>query len=251
MASKPHRNRLLARLSPKEFDALRPHLAALDLPLRFVLERPGRNIEHVYFPEAGIASVVATQKNGTNVEVGLIGCEGMSGVAVTLGNHQSPNETYMQVAGEGQRIAADTLRAIAAKNPGVQKTMLRYVQAFLTQASHTAICNARSRIDERLARWILMAHDRVAGPTIPLTHEFIALMLGVRRAGVTETLRVLVTKGSREIGSRRNHGARPQGAGADRGRCLRRAGGRVPPAIRQMKLRKMKDPGCDCSGVFV
>ncbi len=190
MASKPQRNLLLARLAPKDLEALRPHLVALDLPLRFALEKPGRAIENVFFPETGIASVVAIQSNDTRVEVGLIGCEGMSGVAVILGNHQSPNETYMQVAGDGQRIATETLRAIAAKNPGMQKIFLKYVQAFMTQTTHTAICNARNHLDERLARWILMAHDRVARTTIPLTHEFLALMLGVRRAGVTQTLRL-------------------------------------------------------------
>jgi hypothetical protein len=119
----------------------------------------------------------------------------MTGLAVVLGNHQTPNTTYIQLAGAGQRIAADALRAVAAKHPGVQKTMLKYVQAFLLQASHTAISNARNRLDERLARWILMAHDRMSGATVLLTHEFLALMLAVRRAGITEALQNLVTRG--------------------------------------------------------
>jgi len=194
MASKP-RNRLLARLAPKDFDALRPHLEAVELPLRLMLERPGRSIENVFFPDTGVASVVATQTNKTEVEVGLIGCEGMTGLPVVLGNHQTPNTTYIQIAGAGQRIATDALRAAMAKNPGMQKTMLKYVQAFLIQASHTAIANAHNRLDERLARWILMGHDRATGSTIPLTHEFLSLMLGVRRAGVTQALQALVKRG--------------------------------------------------------
>src|SRR6185503_2221776 len=195
MASNPRQNRLLARLAPKDFDALRPHLQAVDLPLRLELEKPGRRIENVYFFETGIASVVAVSLKNKRVEVGLIGCEGMSGIAVVLGNHQTPNSTYMQLGGAGHRMSADALRDAMAKNAGLQIVFLKYVQAFLVQTSHTAICNARSRLDERLARWILMAHDRATGSTIPLTHEFLALMLGVRRAGVTETLQTLVSQG--------------------------------------------------------
>jgi CRP-like cAMP-binding protein len=195
MAPSPQKNRLLARLAPKDFDALRPHLEAVDLPLRRVFEKPQRKIEEVVFPETGIVSVVAVQANETRVEVGLIGCEGMSGIAVVLGNHQSPNETYVQVRGTGQRISAGALRGAVAKSAGLREVMLKYVQAFLTQTAHTAICNARNHIDQRLARWILMAHDRTSDDTIPLTHEFLSLMLGVRRAGVTQALNALVKKG--------------------------------------------------------
>jgi CRP-like cAMP-binding protein len=195
MAPNPQRNRLLARLAPKDLAVLRPHLAPIDLPLRTVLERPGRTIDYVYFPESGIASVVATQANDIRVEVGLIGSEGMTGLAILLGDRQTPNTTYMQLAGAGQRMTADALRSVMARNAGLQAVMLKYVQAFLIQVSHTAISNAHSHIDERLARWILMAHDRATGATILLTHEFLSLMLAVRRAGVTEALKTLVTQG--------------------------------------------------------
>src|SRR5215212_4070131 len=191
MAPNPKNNRLLARLAAKDFDALSPHLEALELPVRFDMEKPSRPIEHVYFPETGMASVVAIQPNDKRVEVGLIGSEGMSGLAILLGNHQSPNSTYIQVAGRGHRMTADALRSVTAKNAGMQMTMLKYVQVFLIQTSHTAICNARSHLDQRLARWILMAHDRAHGDTILLTHEFLSLMLGVRRAGVTQAVSAL------------------------------------------------------------
>ena len=92
-------------------------------------------------------------------------------------------------------MSSDALRSVTAKNVGVQTTLLKYVQAFLIQTSHTAICNARSHLEQRLARWVLMAHDRVGDATIALTHEFLALMLGVRRAGVTEALQALVQQG--------------------------------------------------------
>jgi CRP-like cAMP-binding protein len=141
--------------------------------------------------DAGIASVVAIQADETQVEVGLIGPEGMSGTAVVLGGDQSPHSTYIQVAGEAQWIKADQLRKAMRASDSLQALLLKYVQVFMAQTTHTAIANARARIDRRLARWILMAQDRTGNKVLPLTHEFLALMLGVRRAGVTETLQIL------------------------------------------------------------
>ena len=194
MVPDPRKNRLLARLIPKDLDALRPLLQAVDLPLRFELEKPGRRIDSVYFIETGIASMVAIQSNGTRAEVGLIGFEGMSGVSVVLGDHQTPKSIDMQVAGVGHRISSGALRAAMAKNAELQATLLKYVQAFMVQTAYTSICNARALLDERLARWILMAHDRVSDDRIPLTHELRALMLGVRRASVTEAIQALVKR---------------------------------------------------------
>ena len=141
--------------------------------------------------EAGIASVVAVQSDETRVEVGLIGREGMSGVAVVLGGNQSPHATYIQVSGEGQRITAKELRKAMNASQTLHSLLLKFVQAFMVQTAHTAIANARAHIDQRLARWILMAHDRTGDNTLPLTHEFLSLMLGVRRAGVSEALQSL------------------------------------------------------------
>jgi CRP-like cAMP-binding protein len=189
------RNRLLAALPRKDLELLRPNLRAVDLPVRLVLEGRAKPIEYIYFLEAGIASVVAVQSHQTQVEVGLIGFEGMTGLPVILGNHQTPNTTYMQVSGEGLRIPSAEVRKAVTKSSGLHKTLLKFAQAFIVQTSHTAIANAHARLEERLARWILMAHDRVGKPTIPLTHEFLSLMLGVRRAGVTETLHALSSQG--------------------------------------------------------
>jgi CRP-like cAMP-binding protein len=185
------RNRLLAALAPADFELLQSRLETVPLKLRQELERPNRAIDDVYFPDIGIASVVAVQSNDTRVEVGLIGCEGMTGTAVVLGNDRSPHETYMQVAGEGQRISAPKLREAMRASESLHGVLLRYVQVFMVQTAHTAIANARAKLDARLARWLLMAHDRVRHNTLPLTHEFLALMLGVRRAGVTEALHSL------------------------------------------------------------
>jgi len=141
--------------------------------------------------DAGIASVVAVQAHETQVEVGLVGCEGMTGSAVVLGGDQSPHSTYIQVAGEAQSIKADELRNAMRASESLRTLLLKYVQVFMVQTAHTAIANARAHIDQRLARWILMAHDRTRDKALPLSHEFLALMLGVRRPGVTEALQSL------------------------------------------------------------
>jgi CRP-like cAMP-binding protein len=188
-------NRLLSRASPDDRNLLQPHLEPITLPVRFDMERPHTPIEYVYFMDDGIASVVAEQGNETRVEVGLIGCEGVTGCAIVLGDDRSPHATYVQVAGEGRRIKSDALRAAMKASGSLSALLLKYVQAFHVQTAHTAIANARARIDERLARWILMADDRVRGHRLQLTHEFLALMLGVRRAGVTEALHSLSREG--------------------------------------------------------
>jgi CRP-like cAMP-binding protein len=189
-AIRPH-NKMLAALSSKDLALLTPHLRELPLPLRYELERPGRRIENVYFIESGIASVVAEQSDEVLAEVGLIGCEGMSGMAILLGADPTPHSTYMQVAGEGQKISTKDFRGALKASDTMRDIFLKYVHVFMMQTSQTAITNSRRSLTQRLARWILMAHDRSRDNTIPLTHEFLSLMLGVRRAGVTETLQIL------------------------------------------------------------
>jgi len=184
-------NQLLAALSPSDFALLQPHLRPTTLAILKDLEIPDRRIDSVYFMESGIASVVAVQSNATRVEVGLIGPEGMSGIAVVLGGDQSPLSTYIQVAGKGQRLPVHELREAMITSDSLRGLLLKFTQVFMAQTAHTAIANARAHIDQRLARWILMAHDRTRNPTLPLTHAFLSLMLGVRRAGVTEALQSL------------------------------------------------------------
>jgi CRP-like cAMP-binding protein len=189
-------------MSAADLALLMPHLRPMTMMLLKEMERPNRRIESVYFMETGIASVVAVQSDKTQVEVGLIGREGMSGTAVVLGSDQSPHSTYIQVAGGGQRIAANELRKAMDASVSLRALLLKFVQAFTVQTAHTAIANARAHIDQRLARWILMAHDRIGGNMLPLKHEFLALMLGVRRAGVTEAIQSL--KRQKLIDSGRN-----------------------------------------------
>jgi CRP-like cAMP-binding protein len=158
------------------------------------LEEPNKSIREVYFPDTGVASVVAINPDGTKVEAGVIGCEGMTGVAVVLGDKQSPHSTYIQVAGRGMRISTGDLRSAMQMSGTLRSLLLRYVQTFAVQTAHTAIANARATLSQRLARWLLMAHDRVAHDKVPLTHEFLSLMMGVRRAGVTEALHELTRR---------------------------------------------------------
>jgi CRP-like cAMP-binding protein len=189
------RNKLLSCLSKSDFNLLEPHLEPVTLGMRKVLEKPNTRITAAYFPERGFASVVATQANGKEVEVGLIGREGMTGMPIVLGNHRTPHSTYIQAAGDGHCIRATDLRQAIRSSRSLQDTLLKFVQAFGVQTSHTAISNARSKLDQRLARWLLMAHDRLETDLLPLTDEFLSLMLAVRRAGVTEAVHALAVRG--------------------------------------------------------
>lgn len=187
-------NRLLSRLGEKARDLVWPHLTPVDLPLRTRMENAGKTIEQVCFMERGMASIVASTKK-RSIEVGIVGREGMTGLAVLMGADSSPHDTYIQIAGAGQSIPAEDLRQLVAKNPELQQTLLRYAHAFIVQASQTALANGHSKIESRLARWLLMAQDRVDGNEVPLTHEFLSLMLGVRRAGVSVALQSLADEG--------------------------------------------------------
>lgn len=191
----PLSNRLLCALSKDDRALLAPHLEAVTLDLRQALEAPNEAIEHVYFPEAGIISIVAKTTGGREIEAGIVGREGMTGLPVVLGNHRSPHDTYVQAPGSGVRISADELRSAIAASTTLHHSMLRFAQVFMTQVSQTALANGRAKIEERLARWLLMAQDRLDSDDVSLTHEFLALMLGVRRPGVTDAMHVLESKG--------------------------------------------------------
>jgi CRP-like cAMP-binding protein len=188
-------NHLLSALSDADFGLLAPHLETVDLPVRKVLERGQRKITGIYFPESGFASVVANGTSGRPIEVGLIGREGMTGLAVVLDADRPRNDTFMQVGGTGTCVTATNLRAAIGQSPSLHRLMLRYAHYFQTQTAETALANGRSKIEERLARWILMADDRIDGDELPLTHEFLSIMLGIRRSGVTDAVKVLTRSG--------------------------------------------------------
>ncbi|MFC0410346.1 Crp/Fnr family transcriptional regulator [Roseomonas elaeocarpi] len=159
-------------------------------------------LTQAWFPESGIASVIASTDDGRQQEVGLYGNEGVGSLAVVLGAGQTPHKTLMQVGGSWLRIEAPALRDAVEQLPGLRTVLLRYVHCFMVSITCTALSNNRNTIEERLARWLLMAHDRLDGDELPLTHTFLSLMLGVRRPGVT--LAVHVLEGAGLIRARRS-----------------------------------------------
>ncbi len=188
------RNQLLARLPPEDFAPLQPLLEPVELELRRVLIEPNRPIEHVYFHERGYTSIT-TDGHGNKIELGLIGREGMVGVPVALGVRTTPLEFFIQLAGDGLRMTSHDLEEVIDERPSLHRVLLRYAQVMSVQTSGTAFANAEHTVETRLARWLLMCHDRVDGDDIPITHEFMAMMLGVRRAGVTTAMHILEGNG--------------------------------------------------------
>ncbi|HYV87476.1 MAG TPA: Crp/Fnr family transcriptional regulator [Candidatus Polarisedimenticolia bacterium] len=178
-------NWILQNLTRKDSALLAPELESVDLPLRRSLESRNRKIEHVYFLDSGFASIVANGPHDRQIEVGLIGREGMTGSTLAMGTDRSPNETYMQQAGKGRRVkAAGFVRALE-QCPGLRRSCLLFAHTLTIQTAHTAMANGRNKLEERLSRWLLMAHDRTDGDDLPITHEFLGLMLGTQRPGVT------------------------------------------------------------------
>ncbi len=190
----PLRNRLLAGLSAADLDLLRPALEPAPLKLRLVVERPRRPVEHIYFPESGFISIVARSHGDRLIEVGLVGREGMTGVSVVLGDDRATNESFVQAEGSAFRIAAEPLRNAMRASASLRERLLRYTHLFLCQTAQTALSNGQAHIEERLARWLLMARDRLDSDEMWLTHEFLAMMLGVRRPGVTVAMHFLEGK---------------------------------------------------------
>jgi CRP-like cAMP-binding protein len=189
-------NRILSAMSNADLALLQPHLEKVPLKFRQRLQSSHRSIRNVYFPECGIASVVAVGGGERRqAEVAVIGREGMTGLPVVHGTDRSPCDIFMQVEGDGYCIAAHKLREALSQSISLLKHLLRYGHAFAIQANYTALANARGNIGERLARWLLMARDRLDSDEMILTHEFLALMLGVRRAGVTGALQAFESQG--------------------------------------------------------
>lgn len=188
--SKLH-NRLLQRLDPDDFSALVRHLAPVELKKGTVLVEPHRPFAHVFFVERGLGSIVTISPDGLEIESGLFGRDGFTPAGIVMNSDRTPNRIVIQVAGDGFQIEADQLRQLMRASHSLQSLLLRYVHALHIQTSYTALSNAVHPIEERLARWLLMSHDRVGGDEMALTHEFLSLMLAVRRPSVTTSLHVL------------------------------------------------------------
>ncbi|MBA3890600.1 MAG: Crp/Fnr family transcriptional regulator [Gemmatimonadaceae bacterium] len=190
------RNALLRSLEAHHYRALAQHLDEVLLRPGDILVEPGQRPSHVYFPQSGVISIVAHFEGGGAVEVGTIGWEGMAGIPVYLGVGTSPYRVIMQVEGQVRRMPVDAFERAIEEIPGFDERIAEFVDAYLMQVSQTAACNRMHDLAQRAARWLLITHDRVDGDTFALTHEFLAIMLGVRRAGVSEAAAELQRKGA-------------------------------------------------------
>lgn len=190
-----YKNSILARLPAAQLAKLTPHLVPITLETKHVLYEPNKTIRYAYFVESGMVSVVSIMKNGRCIEVGTIGSEGMVGAVLVLTTSVVPHQYFVQIAGSGYRIAATKLKAVAEHNREMRERILHYQAAFLSQTMQTAACNGLHSIQQRCCRWLLLSHDRADSNPFVLTHEFLAIMLGVRRASVTDMLQPLQARG--------------------------------------------------------
>ncbi|MEI4234623.1 Crp/Fnr family transcriptional regulator [Roseovarius sp. D22-M7] len=188
-------NNLIHTMARADRNLIEPHLTPVKMDKGMVVEERLEPIRHVYFPRSGVGSTVAMVQNGRPIEVGLFGNEGMSGTAIVMQSEYSSQKTFMQIPGDGWSIDAERLRDLLGQSTSLQRHFLRYVQSLMTQVSHTALSNGHAKLEERLARWLLMCHDRIKSDKMSLTHEFMSIMLGVRRAGVTVGIHILEGKG--------------------------------------------------------
>jgi len=191
----PLKNQLLAALSRVEYERLLPHLKHVSLNLKEILCQAGETMKYAYFPLSGMISMLSIQVDGANVEVGVIGSDGMLGLPIFLGSGIAPNQAIVQVADGAMRLKADILRDEFKRAGPMQSLLLRYTQAFFTQVSQSAACNRLHTIDQRLCRWLLVVHDRMESDNFRLTQQFISHMLGTRRAGVSEAANTLQSAG--------------------------------------------------------
>lgn len=185
------RNRLLRTLGDADFDAIGPCLEPFELTHGFRIAEPRQPTTHVYFPEAAIASVIAVSPGGNRSEAGLLGRDGFTPTGAAVGSESSANLVIAQVPGASHRVRIEDFDEVMRRGVAFRHLLQRFTQTMLTQVAYTALSNAVHPVDVRLARWLLMTHDRVDGDELPLTHEFIAIMLAVRRPSVTTSLHVL------------------------------------------------------------
>ena len=197
----PSKNLLLRTLSAEDQALLTPMIQRVYVALRQPLETAHHRIETAYFLETGLASIVARKDGGSSVEVGLVGCEGMTGTSITLRDTESPFDCFVQMEGTAMSISADNLREALSTSQTLSDLLIRYARTIGVQTTYTALASGQIKIEERLARWILMVHDRTFGDNFFVTHEFLGMMLGVQRPGITVALQTLESK--HLIGSQR------------------------------------------------
>jgi CRP-like cAMP-binding protein len=192
---KPVSNKVLLSVSDREYRAIRPHLEFLSMPHQLSLYEPNDPLEFVYFPNAGMVSLVIEMKDGWTVEVGEVGKEGFAGIPAVVGMRKSQVREVVQIAGDGFRVRADALRNILKSSPQLQQILTRYAVGQGMQIAQTAACNRLHNIEQRFARWLLITQDRVGTPTVLITQDFLATMLGTDRPTVSLAAGMLQKKG--------------------------------------------------------
>jgi len=185
MHANGHANRLLALLPAKDYGRLRPHLERVALDYRQSLYKASKAVGFVYFIETGVGSLVNTMANGDASEVGTVGNEGVVGLPLLLGDDRAPTSVYIQVPGVGLRMDAALFKKEFARSASMRVVMLHYAHAFFNQVAQSAACNQFHSLEQRCCRWLLMTHDRMQADEFLLTQEFLAMMLGVQRTGVS------------------------------------------------------------------
>jgi len=188
---KPVRNKLLLALGDEEFHSLRPHLEFVNLPHHMSLHQPHRTVKFAHFPNEGLISLVVELKDGKSVEAGLLGKDGAAGMPAAMGLSRSPLREVVQITGNGFRVKISAMREILRSSPQIHVILGRYAAGLAMQVAQTAACNRLHKIEERLARWLLIAQDRLESGTVNITHDFLATMLGTDRPSVTLAAGVL------------------------------------------------------------
>ncbi|MET0621443.1 MAG: Crp/Fnr family transcriptional regulator [Pyrinomonadaceae bacterium] len=181
----PSKNRLLAALPRDEYERVLLHLGHVSFSSGEVVYESGGRMSHIYFPTTAVISLLYVMENGSSAETGMVGKEGLVGIALFMGGDTMPNRAVVQSAGGALRMKAQVLQDEFARGGVFQRLLLRYTQALITQMSQTAVCNRLHEIEQQLCRWLLLSHDRLDSDELAMTQELIANMLGVRREGVT------------------------------------------------------------------
>jgi CRP-like cAMP-binding protein len=215
-------NKILLNLSREEFDQVFSKLELVRLKLHQIIYEAGETIKSGYFVNDGLISVLAVQPDGKSVEIGLIGSEGFAGLPLLVGYSSSPTRLITQGDGTAYRCDAETLRQLIQQLPRLEQELHRFGQRLAMQTAQIAACNRLHEVDERLARWILMSHDRILSDHLPLTQEFLAQMLGSRRASVTVAAGILQKAGLISY---------------TRG------------AVKILDRKKLEEAACDCYGI--
>jgi CRP-like cAMP-binding protein len=220
---KPVSSLLLLSISDTDYSALRPHLEYISLPNRLILHEAGGKLEFAYFPNRGLISLVVVMKDGRTAEAGIVGNEGFTGTLAAVGLSRSPLHTVVQITGDGFRVEVGALQNTLESAPHLQLMLSRYAALRGMQVAQTAACNRLHGIGQRLARWLLMTQDRVDSGSLPITHDFLATMLGTDRPTVSLAASVLQRKKLIEY---------------TRG------------AVKIVNRNKLEDSACECYGVI-